>query len=324
MNIKIGVKDKKLLSSILENARKSYKQIAKEIGISKDAAEYRTKKLIENGIIKSFQARINLTNFVYGNYILLAQLSNLSLEKEKEIFENLKKIKYALWLGKVGGEFDLFISFSTKNLKQLGETINEIFAILGNIKKYSILTMTSELKDSFKSLFSDKKFEKLVTFDLALNEKLDSIDKKILYILNKNSKVSNREVSEKVKISEEAIRVRIKNLEKRKIIINYRTILDENNLGLSQYILLLNFSNFNLKVQKQIEEYALNNKDIVFASRIVGEYNLILSIYAENEQDFFEKLLELRNHFANSINFFTSLNVFSTKYHNQLPEGILD
>ena len=61
---------------------------------------------------------------------------------------------------------------------------------------------------------------------------LDNIDKKILYELQKNARISNLELAEKVNLSPTPCARRVKQLEQSGIIIGHSTILNAEKLGL--------------------------------------------------------------------------------------------
>ena len=55
MAVKLDLKDKKILTLFDENARLSNSQIAKRVGLSKPAVEYRLKRLEKNNSTKNKQ-----------------------------------------------------------------------------------------------------------------------------------------------------------------------------------------------------------------------------------------------------------------------------
>ena len=61
---------------------------------------------------------------------------------------------------------------------------------------------------------------------------LDKIDKQILHELQKNAKISNLELAERVNLSPTPCARRVKQLEESGIIIGHTTQLDQENLGL--------------------------------------------------------------------------------------------
>ncbi|UVI29321.1 Lrp/AsnC family transcriptional regulator [Paenibacillus spongiae] len=58
-NVHIDEIDRKIISALLENARISYTDLAKEIGLSRVAVQARINTLIEEGVVERFTAVIN-------------------------------------------------------------------------------------------------------------------------------------------------------------------------------------------------------------------------------------------------------------------------
>jgi DNA-binding Lrp family transcriptional regulator len=51
---------------------------------------------------------------------------------------------------------------------------------------------------------------------------IDEIDRKIIYIIERNSSLTNNEIAKKLELTEGAVRKRIKGLEAERIIIGYK------------------------------------------------------------------------------------------------------
>ena len=86
--------DRKLLYEMSENADESKNKITKKLRCSREVLDYRIKKLQNEGIITGFQARVNISNFIYGGYILLIQSLGLNNESEKKVLNKLKSNLY--------------------------------------------------------------------------------------------------------------------------------------------------------------------------------------------------------------------------------------
>ena len=63
--IKLDLKDKKLLYELDMHARQPNSQLAKKVGLSKQAVQYRISRLQEKGIIKGFYPVINVPKLSY-------------------------------------------------------------------------------------------------------------------------------------------------------------------------------------------------------------------------------------------------------------------
>ena len=154
--------------------------------------------------------------------------------------------------------------------------------------------------------------------------KLDDIDKKILQILAKKANVTNKAISRLVKLNPESIRMRIKNLEKQNIILNYRTIIKPLKLNKRLFFIFMNLENKDIKKKKIIESFLIDHNKVTYSSNSVGDYNSINVIFAENLDDFRSILLDLRNYFSDSIVDFTSLPISEIEQHTYYPDGFLE
>ena len=66
---------------------------------------------------------------------------------------------------------------------------------------------------------------------MAMTEKLDQIDKKILKILSTNSGISNIELASQIGLSATPTFERVKKLEKQKVILGYHADINSQPLG---------------------------------------------------------------------------------------------
>ena len=83
-------------------------------------------------------------------------------------------------------------------------------------------------------------------------QKMDEIDKKIMFEIDKNSRRSINEISKILKLKKDTVAYRIKQLEDNKIIQGYYTVIDYSKLG---YILLryyVKFQNTTLELEEEI------------------------------------------------------------------------
>ncbi len=128
--------------------------------------------------------------------------------------------------------------------------------------------------------------------------KLDKVDLKILKILQKNSKITNLELSKSIGLSPAPTLERVKKLEKNGVISSYHAKLDHTLMGLSVKTFVL----VNLLWKK---ENALENfidkigeiDEIVEAYIITGDADLLLKIVAKDiptyERLMFNKLSQI-------------------------------
>ncbi|MEK6918223.1 MAG: Lrp/AsnC family transcriptional regulator [Nanoarchaeota archaeon] len=122
---------------------------------------------------------------------------------------------------------------------------------------------------------------------------LKSIDRKILFELDSNSRQSFRTISKKVGLSKDAVIYRINKLKEEGIIKGYQTILDLGKLGFISFRLYLKFQNTTPKKEEEIIEFLKRQKNISWIVSIEGEYDLGLWFLCKKnkEMDLFWKEL---------------------------------
>ena len=112
---------------------------------------------------------------------------------------------------------------------------------------------------------------------------MDNLDKKIIYELQKNGRLSNFELAEKVGLSPSPCLRRIKNLEKSKIISGYTAIVDEELFGYP----ITAFVSVRLENQtdgtlKRFEKGISTLVEVVDCWLVTGNRDYLLRVVAKN------------------------------------------
>ena len=120
---------------------------------------------------------------------------------------------------------------------------------------------------------------------------VDDMDRKLLYILNENSRISFADLGRKVNLSPSAVRERIQKLEENEVIQKYNIQLNNKKLGndIEAFILLKVFPGQLRHVLEKINDF----EEIKEANRITGNQNIHLKVVAKNQTDLQELLDQL-------------------------------
>ncbi|MEQ6123190.1 Lrp/AsnC family transcriptional regulator [Pseudotenacibaculum sp. MALMAid0570] len=113
--------------------------------------------------------------------------------------------------------------------------------------------------------------------------RLDEIDKKIILLLQKDSKQTNKQISLQLNLSVTAIYERIKKLEKEGVIKKYVALVDNDKIKRS----FLAFCH--IKLERHTKEYIVNFEkqilqleEVSECFHVSGDYDYILKIYVED------------------------------------------
>ena len=112
---------------------------------------------------------------------------------------------------------------------------------------------------------------------------MDNLDKKIVFELQKNGRLSNFEIAEKVGLSPSPCLRRIKNLEKKKIISGYTAIVDEELFGYPVTAFVsVRLENQTDGTLKKFEEGISTLVEVVDCWLVTGNRDYLLRVVAEN------------------------------------------
>src|SRR4030042_6021908 len=92
--------------------------------------------------------------------------------------------------------------------------------------------------------------------------KLDSYDRRILFELDKNARITTSQIAKQIRKSKQFVDYRIKNLESMKVITGYTTVIDYSRLGYISIRVYFKFHNITLKQQKKLEEELIKDKEV--------------------------------------------------------------
>ncbi|MCK5624637.1 AsnC family transcriptional regulator [Candidatus Pacearchaeota archaeon] len=292
-------KDEKILMELTLNSKLPLNRLAKKVGISREVATYRLNKLIKEKMILGFYTVIDTEVLDFSRYGCFFELKGISQEKEKEFMNYLLKHEFVSYMGPVIGKWNIIFDIFAKDNGHLQKILNEITNKIGNhLEKYSIIIMENTLENFPIKIFGSKKE---IEYKKAEKKELDKTDLKILELLSNNSRVEYSELSKKLNMTANAIKYRIKNLERLGIIKGYTLSVDKHKLGYEFYNLQLKIKE-NRK-QEKLQIFLRNNKHAIYLYKYLGNENwdLDIGLIIKDSFELRDFILELRKNFGETI-----------------------
>jgi DNA-binding Lrp family transcriptional regulator len=158
-----------------------------------------------------------------------------------------------------------------------------------NVKKKAKQTKKTKAKTN-RNIRSVKNVPPIFS-ELLDQPPIDKTDMKLLQILQKNARMTNIDIAEKLDTSEATVRRRINNLVDRGYIRSFSALLDYKRMGNAVK------ANVLAKVEKDELEKVANslkrNKCVHMISQVIGDYNLFCELIVNNMielQNFTDKL----------------------------------
>tara|TARA_Y100000310_G_scaffold312904_1_gene360704 strand:+ start:42 stop:1001 length:960 start_codon:yes stop_codon:yes gene_type:complete len=148
---------------------------------------------------------------------------------------------------------------------------------------------------------------------------LDKKDKRILYELDLNSRVSYAKLAKKLKTSKQFIRYRMERLEKLKIIKYYYTYIDYMKLGYTFFRVQIKLKNATEQKKKELLDF-VSKLDQTMGYRYIGSrWDLTIGFVVKDMNEFYstwEKILETQYNIIDNylLGFYIDYNLYSKSY----------
>jgi len=121
--------DKKILKKLQEDARISFKEIAKEVGTSEATVFVRVKKLQKSGVIRGFRAILNPPSI--GKQVTAFALVKAEPKSYPRMLAQLMNLEDICEIHDVTGAYYSILKLRTTNSEQLAEILDKIGEIEG-------------------------------------------------------------------------------------------------------------------------------------------------------------------------------------------------
>lgn len=319
MTLKLDLKDKKILTLLDENSRLSNSQIAKKVGLSKPAVEYRIQRFQKNNLIFQYYTVINFTKLGYSQYKIYFKFQNSTLEDEQKIINYWNQNTNSVWVGQIRGRWDLAVSILAKSNFEFGKILNQFMNLFSKfiLEKDVLLTEYSPIyAREYLTTTPSSEFTYGIPSQLY---SLDETDHKILKELAKNARINIVDLAKKTNLTRDIINYRLKKLKEENIIVQYRCYLNLQNLNINLYKIIFRTKNFDAKSEKEIKNYITQHKKATQFLKLIGSWDLEIEFETETEDELYKILTEIRKKFSNIIRDFDILRITETYKFNFYP-----
>ncbi|MBW3012776.1 AsnC family transcriptional regulator [Candidatus Woesearchaeota archaeon] len=278
--MRLDNKDRKILGLLAENSRMPYTQLAKKLRSERNAVKYRVNKLVKNGVIRAFETELDFHKLGYKEYLCYMGFYKFDNITKNKIIDFLKNHDFIKWIGECFGKYQIKIRLSAVDEEHLYKILSELEKNCSlSIRRKTVLQITGFVKQRNESLFSSARIKKPQK-DLKI--KLDKKDLLILRKLCENNRETLISFFDQTKLSPEAVRLRIKKLEKAGVIAGHTININHKALGIVMWGNMLVKFKDPKKVLSKLKEFALQKKSIGRSFALFGEWNAELGFAAEN------------------------------------------
>ncbi|MEW5997143.1 MAG: winged helix-turn-helix transcriptional regulator [Candidatus Micrarchaeota archaeon] len=293
--------DEQILAELDNNARQSNSRIAKKLRVNKNVVNYRIKNLEKAGVISGYYGVIDNYRLGYSSYRAYLKLRNAGPKKEKQIMDYLVKLPQTWWIGSIKGRFNMGALFLVKTQKEFVDVWNELhelFREFVNEERVVVYCGLEHYRLPFtkKCLREDAGFESV---GVGETTEVDKTDMELLRFISENGRASLIEIAKKVNLTPAAISYRIRQLERKKVILGYRAVVDMARLGYTLYKVDINLKD--AEKYGTVQRFARAHENIFYLDKTVGWADAEISVYARSPQQFYSIMDGIREKFTEEI-----------------------
>lgn len=322
----IDLKDKRILYELCKNSRQGFSRIASKVGLSKNAVAYRVERLKEKGIIRKFFPIINYGALRLDSYDLFFKL-NVKPGEEKKVLDYLKSFRYTIWLIRLSGEWDLFLEVAIKDIWHFSSILTEILSNVGGyIDKYEVHANMGTIKSVpvIKEFFRELHYNTTQESRRPTNKQIiDDKDKQILVLLSKDGLMPQYQIADKIKLSADAVAYRMKNMEKKGVILRYIPEIMMKPLDYSEYFMILELRNPSSEDFQKLKDYIRSHNNVEYAFRGTTKFEILMFVSVKKPEDLDIILKDFKSKFFNIIVDQKIVLALDNQGLNLFPEGLL-
>lgn len=264
--VKLDKIDRKILHELDLNARLPISLLAKRLKVSREIVSYRIAKLTKEDIIRGFRAFIDSSKLGHNIYRIYFKFFSISKTELDGLVKILEKDHRVFWVSETDGFVDLVFGIWFQEEIDFHKFYTHLMSRFRKFIKKDYIHRVIHNNYLDRAYILEKKIIKRTEFKLGgeRKEKYDKTDEKIIKTLSDNARTPLIEIAQKLNLDSATIIYRIKQLEKKKIILGYRADLNLHVLGREFYTVKMYLSDF--KRKKEIMAYL---KSIGFVSNLI-------------------------------------------------------
>jgi Lrp/AsnC family leucine-responsive transcriptional regulator len=319
--MKIDTKDKHLVFLLDQNSRASLTELVSKLRLSREAVNYRIKRLVKACVIDSFLTKLSFGKLGFVNYIAYLKLNNLDPKQYKQFVEDLTKKKEITWVASLGGRFDLAVEMTATGVSQFDRHFSNLLdEHPDNISNYFISTRVFQHSYGRKYLWPEivgKKKAELISEEV---EQIDDLDRKIISALATDARLPVVDLSNRIKEAPSTVSFRLKQLINKGIVEGFMTFPKIQNFGYHGFKTLLTVRNFSRADEQRLGAFCKTHPNVYYYTKTLGSWNFEMEVDVKTPAEYQQFLIDFRSRFSDFIQNIESLSIFEEHKFTFWPE----
>ena len=141
--------DKKILAELLKDSKRSYRDIARSVGVSASTVINHVNRLESAGVIKDYTVRLDFERLGYE----LTVITEMTVSRGKllETQEEIAKMPYVCGVYDVTGEIDSIVIAKFRNRRELSEFPKDLLS-MPYVERTNTHVVLNTMKEDFRMI----------------------------------------------------------------------------------------------------------------------------------------------------------------------------
>ena len=231
--------------------------------------------------------------------------------------------KFVWWVATCEGKWELIFAIFAKDVV---DAYNKELELLKDFHDIIILkenTIMVDLKIYRKGYLVNKGYGTMFYAGKPDDQKLKTEELEILKLIANNARMPIVQIAKLLKSTPMKIIYKLKDFEKRNIILGYRILVDLNKLGKELFKNFIYLKNLTPKREKALIEFCSQQFSIVYYIRGIGSWQLELEFEVDSYQHYNKAMDEIREKFSDIVRIVEFVLVQKEYKYIWMPESYL-
>ncbi len=297
----LDTKDRKILAELDSDARQSNSEIGKKVGLSKEVVKYRIDKLMERGVILRFHTIVNYFRIGIMKYKLYLKLKNVNRKKREEIGRHFSSHPRSEWVVLTSGKWDMIVGFYARNVNEFDDDVLAAMNRFTDCIQDKAVTTTLYLAHQMRGFVEgrEEKEPSTVVYYTTKDrlEKIDRLDEELLRTIANNARMPTTMIAKRLKTTPRVVQYRIRELERKKVILGYRSHLEPKAMGNLFCKAIIYLTNANEERINSFIGFVSSMKGVVWPQRVLGSWDFEIDFELPSYDEFQESIMRLKERF---------------------------
>lgn len=253
---------------------------------------------------------------------LYLKLQATTPEIEEQIINFFVQQKNILTVYKCDGKYDIALGFLVKDLHTYQSTYEEFLKkFRGYVAEKNFCIFLDYIHYPRNYLVEKKSQDYTpVSTGSFVPFPYDEKDIKLLNAIKENARMSLLELSQKLSMTPTGVKYKLRNLEKNKVIVAYKLLLDTSKLGYEYYKVDMELED--IDIIPGLNQFMSQHPNIIYRDIAVGGSDFEFDCELPSQKEFYQLMDEIKSLFPKKIRSYSYYKAIKIYKYSYFPEGI--